>query len=148
MKKLVIFLCVIEFVFASVNLSKVDISKGVIQLGVFKDIKNVKKLQKRFKGYNFFVKTFPNDIKKVYIINIKKSNIEKYLKKVKEIIPQAFLLNKNSKLKVFKNLSPCRGEIPPKKPQIKQSIQKTISFENTSCLDSKAIIKTRKKFFK
>ncbi len=148
MKKLVIFCFVIDFVFASGKFARVDVSKGVIQLGVFRDMGNVKKLQKRFDGYNFFVKKFPNHIKKVYIINIKKSSQKLYLEKVKRIVPHAFLLNQSSKLKVFKNLTPCMGNIPPKNPNIKQSTQKSISFEDTSCLDSKAIIKTRKKFFK
>ena len=148
MKKLVSVIMICTVVFASEPLSKVDISKGVLQLGVFKNIQNIKRLQATFKDLNFYVKPFHDGIKKAYIVNIKRDDINSTMTKVRKVIPNAFLLNHQAKMKVFKNLSPCKAQLGKLQKPKKISTQKSILFENSSCLDSKAIIKARKKFFK
>ena len=131
--------------------SKVDTKKSIIQLGVFKDISNVKKLKKKITNLNLYVKKLQSGINKVFIINIKKEDLPQTLQSIRQIVPNAFILSSARKGIIFENLKPCIATIPPKKPpvKVKKILKKSIiTYENSSCLDSKAIIKTRKKFFK
>lgn len=132
--------------------SKVDTKMGIIQLGVFKDIKNVQKLKKKFTDLNLYVQKLDSGINKVFIINIEENNLIQTLQSIRTSIPNAFVLSNARKGITFGNLKPCLATVPPKKaPEkeiVKTPVKSIITFEENSCLDSKAIIKTRKKFFK
>jgi len=132
MKKILLLFILALSVFAK----EVDISKNIIQLGVFKDEKNIQKLKNRYKDLDLYVKVFPNKLKKLFVVNITKKDTAKTLTRIKKDIPKAFLLSKKRKEQLF---------ITHKH---KDWLNKSLSQKsNHSKLDSKAIIKTRNKFF-
>jgi hypothetical protein len=131
MKKIVLFIMTTTYFFASV-----DINKEIIQIGVFKSENSIKKIKKSLKKYEIFIKKYPNKLKKVFIVNIKKDDYKNVIEEIKKISPKAFRLTSTKKAELLKNTTP------------KDWLNDTLSNNNqTNKLDSKAIIKTRKKFF-
>jgi len=133
MKKFIIISLSILHLFAQ---AKPELSKNIIQIGVFKDAKNIAKLKQDLKDYDFFTKTYPNKLKKLFIVNIKDKELEKTLSDIKKIVPKAFVLKEKQKKMLFLQKQ--------KSDWLNKSLSKN---EQKSKLDSKAIIKTRNKFF-
>lgn len=151
MKVFILILLIIISISSNEIKSKVDIQKPIVQLGVFKDMANIEKLKKKFTNLNLFVKQVSNETNKLFIINIKDEDLTTILENIRTIIPNAFILSSARKNIIFNNLKPCLATPPPKNPkplQIKAPIKSIITYEDSSCLDSTAIIKTREKFFK
>ena len=134
MKKFIIFLIINTHLIASTN--TIDISKSIIQIGAFKKITNVNKLKKAFNNYQIVIKKTSNNLNKIFIVNIEKKETKSILNDIKKIIPNAFLLSNKQKQKNFH-----------KKITDNHQNKTFINTNNSSKLDSKAIIKTRKKFF-
>lgn len=134
MKKLILFL--IFTIFANATKVNIDLSHNIIQLGVFKDEKNINNLRKKFSDLKLYIKKYPNNLKKLFIVNIKDNELQKILKRVRKDIPKAFVLTKKKKNELF--LTKEKGDW----------LNKSLDFEKKkSKLDSKAIIKTTNKFF-
>jgi hypothetical protein len=131
MKKLFLLIILTTFINASINLKD-----EVIQVGAFKNKNSIEKLKKKLSNYNILVKTYPNKLKKIFVINIAKKSLENKLRDIRMISPKAFILSRKKKLELIKQDKPSNWFNP------------TSTDANTSKLDSKAIIKTRKKFFK
>jgi cell division septation protein DedD len=91
-----------------------------IQLGAFKDSQNIKNIKKEFKHFNIYVKQLSNGISIVYITNIDKQHLSSTLQEINKKFPSAFVVREN---------------------RVQNSIK------NKPTLNSKSIIKTRKKFF-
>jgi translation initiation factor 1 (eIF-1/SUI1) len=93
-----------------------------IQLGAFKDSQNIKNIKKEFKHFNIYVKQLSNGISIVYITNIDKQHLSSTLQEINKKFPSAFIVREN-RVQIQNNL------------------------KNRPPLNSKSIIKTRKKFF-
>jgi len=137
MKKLILFLIFTIFANATkVNNVNIDLSYNIIQLGVFKNEKNINNLKKIFSDLKLYIKKYPNNLKKLFIVNIKDKELQKILKRVRNDIPKAFVLTKKKKNELF--LIKEKGDW----------LNKSLDLEKKkSKLDSKAIIKTTNKFF-
>jgi hypothetical protein len=134
MKKFIIFLIINTHLISSAIV--IDTSKSIIQIGAFKKITNINKLKKAFDNYQIVVKKTNNNLNKIFIVNIERKEIKSTLKNIKSIVPNAFLLSLKQKQMIFHK----------KNTNILQN--KTFTkINNSKKLDSKAIIKTRKKFF-
>jgi len=131
--KRILFLSIVPYLLFSQSL---DIKKGIIQLGVFKNEKNIIKIKNIFKDYNLFIKTYPDQLKKIFIIDIEKDHLSDTLKKVKKYIPSAFIVKSNKKNLIFSKNKQTNW--------LEKSLNTSSDIQK---LDSKAIIKTRKKFF-
>jgi ribosomal protein S8 len=131
MKKVFLLLSISMFLSADI-----DIKKEVIQVGVFKNTKHVDGIKNALKKYDIYVKLYPNKLQKVFVINIEKKGFIQTLTDIKKISPKAFRLSENKKFELTKDNKP------------KKCLNNTLLDANqTNKLDSKAIIKTRKKFF-
>ncbi len=150
--------------------SEILVSKGAIQVGAFKERKNILNLKKRFSDYNIFVEKRDN-LRIFYIVNIEKREYLSLLKEVKRAYPAAF--NATQKIenlqvstrlhrkKLVKNQTSVEDVFEvydaPNQPQkneqnIGKRVQtrehKRVKYDRKSgALNVDTILKTRKKFF-
>ena len=131
MKTLIIYLFLfISTLFASSKIT-IDLKKEILQVGAFSNKKTLKNLQTKLSKYNLLTKEIDN-LNKLYVLNPTKEDI----KRIKKIIPTAFLLSKSAKDKL---MSKSRNKIPVIKINLQTS---------NKGLNTHTIVKTRKKFFK
>jgi hypothetical protein len=131
MKKIFLITIISTILFANI-----DLKKEVIQVGVFKNQKSIDKIKNALKKYDIYIKKYPNKLQKIFVINIKEKEFEQTLSEIKKIASKAFKLSLKRKLELIKSDEP------------KDWLNNTLADNNkTKKLDSKAIIKTRNKFF-
>ena len=110
----------------------------VIQVGAFKERKNILNQNQHFSNYNTFIE-YGDYFNRLYIVNIKKSDFFQILSEVKKNNSSAFNASKKIR-KIIKNYRLMHNKVPYAEVPEK--------FTNDSgFLNSKTILKTRKKFF-
>ncbi len=122
------------------NLKMEEISANfeAIQVGAFKERKNILHQNRLFSHYNTFIE-YRNNFNIFYIVNIKKDDYEKILAEVKKSSPSAFSASKKIR-KLLKNGTPIYSIV--RKIKVKKNAHR-----NSKFLNSDTILKTRKKFF-
>ena len=131
MKRIVFFIFFISLLFSQ-EIQKIDFSKTILQVGAFKKASSLLKIKKRLSSYNLLTKKV-DGFTKLFVLNPTKNDI----KKIKKIIPNAFILSQNAKNKIFKNTTK-KLDIPII----------NLNYNSDKKLNTQTIIKTRKKFFK
>ena len=131
MKRIVFFIFFISLLFSQ-EIQKIDFSKTILQVGAFKKTSSLLKIKKRLSSYNLLTKKV-DGFTKLFVLNPTKNDI----KKIKKIIPNAFILSQNAKNKIFKNTTK-KLDIPII----------NLNYNSNKKLNTQTIIKTRKKFFK
>ena len=132
--KTLIFMIFLTLVLHAQAIQKIDFSKTILQVGAFKNQKVLKKLQSKLSSYNLFTKGI-NGYTKLFVINPTKSQILQ----IKKIVPKAFTLSSASKKEIFSENTSSKKTI--------QEIKLNLAPQKDG-LNTKTIIKTRKKFFK
>ena len=123
---------------------KIEQIKGdleAIQLGAFKKRKNIFELKDIFSSYDILVYT-KGEISRVFIVNIKKNNVNNLLREIKKLYPSAF--------KATKKIKKLDAKIAQKKFHSKISVPVIVEPHYPAShegLNSKTILQTRKKFF-
>ncbi len=133
MKALILILFLLLSLFSQ-PIKRIDFSKTILQVGAFKNQKALEKLQSKLSSYTLFTKEI-NGYKKLFVLNPTKSQIVK----IKKIVPSAFILSAISKKKIFSSTNTKQEPI--------QVIKLNLNPPDNG-LNTKTIIKTRKKFFK
>ncbi len=132
--KTLIFIIFLTSALYSQSIKKIDFSKTILQVGAFKNQKVLKKLQSKLSSYNLFTKEIYG-YKKLFVLNPTKSQVSK----IKKIVPKAFTLSSASKKEIFSANNSSKKTI--------QEIKLNLAPQQDG-LNTKTIIKTRKKFFK
>ncbi len=122
------------------NLKIEEISSHLeaIQVGAFKERKNILQQNRLFSHYNTFIE-YGEKFSRFYIVNIKKEDYEHILSEVKKSNPSAFLASKKIR-KLIKSHRPVDTFVREIKPDKK-------NHHDNRSLNSDTILKTRKKFF-
>ncbi len=104
-----------------------------IQIGALKKKQSLEELVKKFKKYPLYIERV-HDINKIFVIfTDHDKNMKHFLKKIHKIVPDAFI----------------KRNFQPHKQIVVKKVQKEVNkkyFDNS--LNSEAILRTRKKFFK
>ena len=79
-----------------------SINAATIQLGVFKNAQNIQKLRKTFQEYNLSINKLASGVSILYAQNIDEKNLAQSLKKIKKIVPSAFVVNKHKVITIKK----------------------------------------------
>ncbi len=122
----------------NIKIEEISVSLEAIQVGAFKERKNILHQNELFSHYNTFIE-YGDKLNKFYIVNIKKNDYKKVLATVKKSSPSAFLASKKIR-KLLKNHTTNETFIEERK--VKQN-----SYHDRNFLNSNTILKTRKKFF-
>ena len=126
----------------NLNIEEISADFDSIQLGAFKERKNILHQNQHFSHYNTFIE-YGNKFNRFYIVNINKSDYLKVLEEVKKVFPSAFRANKKIK-KMLKDRNVLINQ--PSIKRVKKPTSKII-YPDSSFLNSDTILKTRKKFF-
>ena len=134
MKNLLILLTLTLTLFSNTSNIKIDLKGSILQVGAFSNKKVLNSLKSKLSSYNTLTKKVDNYFK-LFVLNPTKKDIIS----IKKIVPKAFLLSYSAKKRLFDKKVSSSKEIPV----VKLNLQ-----TKNSGLNSKTIIKTRKKFFK
>jgi len=122
----------------NLKIEEILVDLDSIQVGAFKERKNILHQNQYFSHYNTFVE-YGENFNRFYIVNIKKDDFLKVLAEVKKVNPSAFKATKKFK-KLLKNTKMTQQKIQYKTPTKKR-------YHDSGFLNSETILKTRKKFF-
>jgi folylpolyglutamate synthase/dihydropteroate synthase len=128
-----------------IDAQSIDEKSYYIQVGAFKSVSNIQRVQNRLAEYDIYLQTHKN-LQRIQIVNIlTKKELKETLAKIRKIFPKAFVAKR-----------PVPNKIKPKKVT-KHSEDFTKSFKSQPqkeeyiqspqpALDSNTILKTRKSF--
>ncbi len=122
----------------NLKIEEISVHFEAIQVGAFKERKNILHQNRLFSQYNTFVE-YGKIFNRFYIVNIKKDDYARILVEVKKSNPSAFSASKKIR-KLVKNYTPVNTFA--REVKVKQN-----SYHDGSFLNSDTILKTRKKFF-
>lgn len=126
----------------NLNIEEISADFDSIQVGAFKERKNILYQNQLFSHYNTFIE-YGDKFNRFYIVNIKKSDYLKVLEDVKKVNPSAFRANEKIK-KILKKSSFLKNQPIAKRVQ-KATIKNP--YHDSGFLNSDTILRTRKKFF-
>ena len=134
MRSLLILTILTVLLFSKTPGSKIDFSGTILQVGAFSSKRVLNSLKSKLSSYNTLTKQVGN-YSKLFVLNPTKKDI----RRIKKLVPKAFLLSPIAKKRLFGKEISSPDEIPV----IKLNLQ-----TQNSGLNTKTIVQTRKKFFK
>jgi hypothetical protein len=128
-----------------IDAESIDKESYYIQVGAFKSVSNIQKVQNQLQEYDIYLQTYKN-LQRIQIVNIlTKKELKETLAKIRKIFPKAFVAKRpNNKDIKTQHVIKSSGnfnksfEISPKNKEYISPIQ--------PALDSDTILKTRKSF--